>query len=43
MVKAAFTNSQMGYAAGMGYALFVLVGGICAILVYWLGRTRFKV
>jgi raffinose/stachyose/melibiose transport system permease protein len=43
MVKAAFTNSQMGYAAAMGYALFVLVGGICAILVYWLGRTRFKV
>lgn len=43
MVKAAFTNSQMGYAAAMGYALFVLVGGICAVLVYWLGRTRFKV
>ncbi len=43
MVKAAFNESQMGYAAAMGYALFVLVGGLCAALVYWLGRTRFKV
>ncbi|WEK51495.1 MAG: sugar ABC transporter permease [Candidatus Kaistia colombiensis] len=43
MVKAAFTNSQMGYAAAMGYALFVLVGALCAALVYLLGRTRFKV
>lgn len=43
MVKAAFNESQMGYAAAMGYALFVLVGGLCAVLVYWLGRTRFKV
>lgn len=42
MVSSAFNDGAMGYASAMGYALFILVGGLCAALVFIAGRTRFS-
>ena len=41
MVRTAFQDGDMGYASAMGYALFLVVGVVCAALVGGMRRTRF--
>ena len=43
MVKTAFSQGNMGYAAAMGFVLFALVAVLCVVLFLFVRRTRYTV